>query len=183
MSSTRQATSCPVFGQVQELSRRCLPTYKDVMKHCLFKRQELQTTDKIPPLNCVFDAVSSDLLDLWKMSSIPAVSKNIVIAMLKQCQEKKRNLLKSKDSKKGKAITYNQNLKIFNKDMFRLFDITACKCKEFALCNCSKEKKVPKGERAFITDQRTERRMVIGAVDVASSTRNIKRDLIKMKEE
>ena len=139
MYFTRQATSCPVFGQAQELSRRCLPTCEDVMKHYIFKRQELQTTDQLPPLNDVFTLVASNLLDSWKISSIPAVSQERIIAMLKKCHEKKRNLLKSQQSKKIKLITHEKNIAEFKQNMSLLFDITACKCKELNQCNCSKK--------------------------------------------
>lgn len=95
MSSTRFATTYPVFGCPQELSRRNLPTYEEVMKHYLFVRQKLKTTDKTPPLSSVFDVVSSKIIDLWKTASIPAISKNRIIAMLRKCHEKQRNILKS----------------------------------------------------------------------------------------
>ena len=39
-----------------------------------------------------------------------------------------------------------------------LFDIVACKCVEFSLCNCEKSQKVPIIEQVFIIDQQTTRK-------------------------
>lgn len=46
-----------------------------------------------------------------------------------------------------------------------LFDICSCKCTNLECCDCPKDQRVPKIEREFLIDQRTQRRMVIGTVD------------------
>jgi len=91
--------------------------------------------------------------------------------------------LKSKDSKKVNSDTYNRNVDKFKKDMSTLFDITACKCKEFKACSCPRDEKVPKRERMFLKDQRTKREMVIGSVDVVTSSRNARRDIRNERDE
>ncbi|GBM76898.1 hypothetical protein AVEN_153128-1 [Araneus ventricosus] len=46
------------------------------------------------------------------------------------------------------------------------FDISFCKCTNFDTCKYQKDMKIPLAERLFIKDQRLERKMVIGGVDV-----------------
>ena len=48
-----------------------------------------------------------------------------------------------------------------------LFDIAACRCADMSLCNCEKENKAPHAERAFLLDQRSRRKMMIGVLDIA----------------
>ena len=55
-----------------------------------------------------------------------------------------------------------------------LFDISSCKCKSFSKCNCERNRKIPEREQSFLTDQRTDRKMVIGNVDLAISRKNLK---------
>ena len=42
---------------------------------------------------------------------------------------------------------------------------SAYKCTDFERCSCEKERKVPKAEWSFLQDQRSHRKMKIGAVD------------------
>ncbi|KAK4884062.1 hypothetical protein RN001_000333 [Aquatica leii] len=60
-----------------------------------------------------------------------------------------------------------------------LFDISLCKCKDFLICKC--KIKVPVAERAFLTDQRTSRKMLIGGIDIKATKMLHKR--LKRKEE
>ena len=59
-----------------------------------------------------------------------------------------------------------------------LFDISLCKYKNFQICKC--KIKVPIAERAFLTDQRISRRIVIGNVDIKA--RKMVGSSVKSKE-
>ena len=50
-----------------------------------------------------------------------------------------------------------------------LFDIAACKRLQFSSCSCEKSKKVLVPEPQFLHDQRTDRYMMIGRVDIPTS--------------
>ena len=56
-----------------------------------------------------------------------------------------------------------------------LFDIAACRCVDFDNCSCPRESKVPSLERKFLLDQRSERKMVIGSLDKAETSKLAKR--------
>lgn len=78
-----------------------------------------------------------------------------------------------------KSKTARENVENFKMDAKKLFDISACKCNIFLKCTCLKESKVPKNEQSLLIDQRTERKMFIGSVDVPVTKRLIKRKLRK----
>ena len=174
MSSTRKNTTCPVFGAAKELDGRALPTYEDVMKHCHHVKIKLSSEHKNPPLKCIFDEVIADLLRIWETASIPTVGKMRIMAMIQKCHNKRRNILRSKNTKKGSAKQYEKNVQDFKITCLKLFDISACKCISFDYCSCTKDKKVPNEERDFLKDQRSRRLMVIGSVDVTSTKKKMK---------
>ena len=57
-----------------------------------------------------------------------------------------------------------------------LFDIASRKCLNFDLCNCPRSEKVPTLERPFLKDQRTSRKMFIGAIDEYETEKIRKRE-------
>lgn len=171
MASTRQSTLCPVFGEPKEHSGSNLPTYEQVMKHFLFVKFQLKTTSYNPPLHASFKSVATYLLQVWQKASIPSVTPDRVIAMLKDYHGKYVNILKTQSSTSIKKETFNKKLNDFKQKSHHLFDISACKCVSFSKCSCRKEKKVPLKEQPFLLDQRSERKMAIGSVDVQESNR------------
>ena len=42
-------------------------------------------------------------------------------------------------------------------------------------CSCSKDKKIPKIEKKFLSEQRNKRSMIIGNVDQTNTARNVKK--------
>lgn len=71
--------------------------------------------------------------------------------------------------------SYQEKVQVFQKDaQARLFDIAACKCKDFKNCKCDKERRVPQMELEFLLDQKTKRKMVIGSLDAATTKRYVK---------
>lgn len=59
----------------------------------------------------------------------------------------------------------------------KLFDICSCKCENFDECNCPKKSKVPPIERPFLIDQRGNRIMGIGQVDLPTTMQIRQREL------
>ena len=82
------------------------------------------------------------------------------------------------DLKKNVNHTENENFKkklaMFHKSIGSLFDISTCKCTNFATCACPREKKVPFQEKQFLSDQRFARKMHIGSIESAITKRNKK---------
>ncbi len=64
-----------------------------------------------------------------------------------------------------------------------MFDVSACKCQDFQLCKCNRDKKVPILQREFLTDQRTVRKMSIERVDIKVTLANTQKNARKMVEE
>ena len=63
---------------------------------------------------------------------------------------------------------------MFHESIGSLFDISTCKCTNFANCTCPKDKKVPFQEQQFLSDQRFARKMYIGSIDSAITKKNKK---------
>lgn len=54
-----------------------------------------------------------------------------------------------------------KNIYFFQLSVYALFDISACKCKNFKFCNCSNDKKIPQKIQYFLHDQRNKRKLNI----------------------
>ena len=67
-----------------------------------------------------------------------------------------------------------------------LFDVRTCKCKitdiEKGECICIASNKVPNQEITFLIDQQRDRKMVIGGLDVKTTSQNIRRMKQKVHE-
>ncbi|CAH1113874.1 unnamed protein product [Psylliodes chrysocephalus] len=63
----------------------------------------------------------------------------------------------------------------------KLFDVFSCKCEPISSCSCEKSRKVPPKEQAFLEDQRTNRKMALGPVDVKETERILKLEERKQK--
>lgn len=177
-NNTRKSTSCPIFGAPEDINENQLPTYKQVMKYYNLVRHQLKlenNSKKEPSINEISEIVSSKVECLWRKASIPTVSHNRVMQLIKSYHAKCKNLLKSlKRLSEGKIQDFHRNSE-------KLFDLSSCKCKDLELCKCSKDQKIPKEERAFLIDQRTERKMIMGTVDLLTSKRKRKLSDRKIK--
>ena len=178
---TRQAVECPIFGCPKDLNDNVLPSYEDIMKCYLYIRQELRAlSEKEPTVGEITDKLVPKVERIWARASIPVVSQTRVSQMIKSYHEKYRNLLKSK-GRKG-TQKYDSNLNTFRINSKQLFDIAACKCSDFARCECEKIKKVPIIEKAFLQDQRSQRQMVIRGVDKATTKKIAHREIKKQEQ-
>lgn len=173
---TRKATNCPIFGAPEEMSENQLPTYKQVMKCYNLIRYRLKleyNSKKEPTINEISETVAKKIEDLWQKASIPIVSHNRVLQLVKAYHAKCKNLIKSL-----KRLSEEKKQE-FYKSSEKLFDLSSCKCKNFELCSCFKDQKVPKEEQAFLIDQRTDRKMIMTNIDLLTTKR--KRKLIERK--
>lgn len=172
---SRGSSQCPLFGPGKDLSLRILPTYEDVMRYYQHVRIELKQV-KEPAFNDIAAVVIQRLQHVWKLASIPALSKKRIHDMLRSYRNKINNIIKSLNSKKKSELKFQQMIQEF-KDSAKgkLFDITTCKCSDLERCNCPLERRVPVEEHKFLIDQRSNRAMAIGTLDLSTTKRNTKR--------
>ena len=164
---TRQDSLCPVYGKPSQLERSCLPTFGDVMRAVNWERFNRKTTRQEPKWTDVSKCIATHLEEIWSTASIPTVSTKRILDMLTAYYHKFKNIMKPY---KGRSHDqkYQEKLTKFRDESKNLFDIAACKCFG-GDCNCPAIKKVPKREIEFLNDQRNERKMRIGPIDVTTT--------------
>jgi hypothetical protein len=178
---TRQMSECPIFGKFSDLREVELPTYEHVMKCYCYIRHNLKiATEKDPTVREICDILVPKIEQIWSRASIPVVSSRRILQMIIDYHAKYRNLLRSKIRKGSEK--FDCNLAKFREEAKRLFDIAACKCVNFNTCTCIKEKKVPVMEQEFLKDQRSNRTMVIGNIDIATTSALRRKEERKSKE-
>ena len=169
--SSRRAVLCPIFGSPKEFGELQLPTYEDVMRSCSEVRRckGLQSGgNREPSFASIADVVAARILALYAKASIPTVCARRVTLMLHSYHAKYskwRNELRQLHRCPG----LHKKRSEFQKAALKLFDIASCKCPDFDSCECTKEKKIPVLERAFLLDPRGDRRLQIGGEDGAES--------------
>ena len=168
---TRSTKSCPLIGDPCELSKRCLPTYGDILRACSWERFHLKTTGQEPRWKVICKNVSEEIENIWSASSVPTVTSKRIIAMLTTYHSKYNDLLKNVKGKPSKNLLKKQNE--FKEMNAKLFDIAACKC--LVDCACPKNRKVPQLEKEFLADQRGERKMAIAGIDLTVTKSNAQR--------
>lgn len=180
---TRASATCPVFGYAKDISPNAsqLPTYEEVMKCYFGVRIELKGDgSKQASSATVASVVASKVEQVWKRASLPVLSRERIIKLILAYNKKYQNLIKPI---KGNISDFLQTkLDTFKSDSKRLFDISCCKCLDFERCSCEKKRKVPKVERAFLQDQRSDRKMQIGGVDIVL-TRSIEKRVERNQKE
>lgn len=120
------------------------------------------------------EIIAAKVKEIWDKASLPTVSHKRILQLIRDYHEKYRCLMKPyKERKNGSS--YQEKIQKFKDDSLKLFDICSCKCKDSNLCSCEKSARVPKKEIHFLTDQREERLMFVGSVDVVTTAKNIKR--------
>lgn len=174
MVKTRKRIECLVFGAPSPFQQNILPSYWDVMKTYLWIRQTLINASPNrpePTVASVSSILISELKILWSKASIPVVSDQEILHLIKNYHEKVRKIKKPIKSRNTDSM--EQRMQKFRQDAkTKLFDISSCKCLDFISCKCTH--KIPVKERVFLLDQRNERKMVIGSIDIVT-TKRIKR--------
>ena len=111
-------------------------------------------------------------MQVWETSSLPTLSKPRVTELMRKRLDQYFELKKNLSRKE--SVNFNKKLAKFCKSVGTLFDISTCKCTNFATYACSREKNVPVQEQQFLCDQRTLRKMYIGSIDKRTTKRNEK---------
>lgn len=142
--SSRHAVTYPIFGTLKDFVESQLPTYEDVIRYYLDVRRSMGLESgmkKEPTFTAIADVVAGKIEALYEKASIPIVSHTRVIQMLNVYHTKYTKLM-------NELRQLNRCPGLQNKaDEFRtatrkLFDLASCKCSDFDICKCPKEKKV-----------------------------------------
>lgn len=107
MPKTRQDTECPVFGAPSVLKKNVLPSYADVMKNYLYIRQSLieSAPNKTEPtLSNIAAILMAKRKVVWAKASIPVVTDQQILHMIRKYHDKFRNLKKPLRSRKSDAL-------------------------------------------------------------------------------
>ena len=155
--------SCPLLGNSEDLKTNVLPTKEMLLKYYL----HLKAESGVQKPKGLHYSVTESVLEIWRTSSIPTVSKPQVQKLVNKLLESYASL--KKDYARKESNAFKLKFEKFKGDIKQLFDISSCKCINVC-CECPKERKVPLKERDFLTDQRTDRKMVIGPVDRATTS-------------
>lgn len=140
---TRSVVECPIFGFPNELKTSMLPTYKDVILHFLFVKNDLEN-NKVNRNRLVTEAseaVATAVENIYKKANVPILSHQRVVALIQMYQKKRKDILKPYKQRKNVA-SYKAQLQTFVTESNKLFDFAACKCPNFEACVCPKHNKV-----------------------------------------
>jgi len=128
-----------------------------------------------PAVSTVAERTAQHIEHIWIKASIPVISHKRIVEKIRMLHSNYRNLLKPYKSRQCDPA-YTERLKRFATETdLQLFDIAICKCIDFPSCRCKLENKVPPAERSFLTDQRNQRKMMIGGVDVTTTKKLVLR--------
>lgn len=173
---------CPIFGSGCDIPPNVLPTYTDVIRCLFWHSKEQKHNNATLSLAKSCEEVATKLEDTWKRASIPTIDHYSVLRKIRLYHDKYRALLKSYKARKD-VESYRKQIDIFRTKANALFDISTCSCQSFESCSCRKDRKVHVNEQAFLIDQRTERKMMIGFVDRKVTSQNAKAEERKIKQE
>lgn len=166
MALLRSNVLCPVFGSATELPGNILPSYEDIMKYYLWTIHfDCPNKDLVRNTS---ETVALKVEETWRNASIPIIEHRVVVKRIQEYHKKYRNLLKPYKARKN-VESYKKKIKKFVDESKRLFDIATCKCANQNVCVCERTRKIPTSERNFLNDQRSDKKMIIGGVDVATS--------------
>lgn len=175
MPKTRKDAICPVFGAPTKFKDNVLPTFADVIKYYLWIRLELlQDSGKEPSMSVVSEKILERLKNIWYSSSVPTVSDQQILHLIREYHKKYRSVKKNFTSKYNTKCL--EKMEIFKVTAENKLFIAACKCKDFSSCYC--KNKIPAAERDFLLDQRTSRKMVIGRIDF-KTTKELQKKIVR----
>ena len=168
---------CPISGTPAELPRWVLPSNGDVLRYwrLLLKNEQQLLKQGLPPSKGeLYCKIAADVGEIWALASVPIIECKSISKRVNFLVEKFRALQKSMKRDVGKQA-FEQKKLAFQDFLGKLFDICSRKCRMFEFCNCSKVYKVAKLEKAFLQDQRSCRKMMIGSIDPKETNRRIKK--------
>ena len=164
---TRKSTNCVIFGQPKVLLSSTLPSYEDVIRACQFERITLlEISRKEPDFSTICQLVATSVIKIWNSASIPTASLKRVKDMINNYHQKFKYFLYNY---KARADILLSQTKL--SDFRSQSKMPFCKCLDFSACSCVSAKKVPRKEREFLLDQRTNKKMIISGVHRHESLR------------
>ena len=175
--SLRQTFVCPLFGNPKDLGLTQLPTYEDVLRCCAHERRSLGIDsggNREPSFSIIVEGVANKVISLYGEASIPSVSYTRVVQLITEYHKKYRKVIKY-TYKAGKSSALQKKIDCFKATANYLFDIAACKCRDFQSCSCPKDRKVLQKEQSFLLDQRGDRVGRIGGVDIPETIKLMNR--------
>ncbi|GBN33389.1 hypothetical protein AVEN_131634-1 [Araneus ventricosus] len=134
--------------------------------------------NKEPCFSVIAETVAVKAKDLYRDASIPSVSYKRFCDKIHAYHRKYLSIMKNIKLVEKLKIT-RKSIENFKMEAKKLFDISACKCAIVSKCICPKESKVPPNEQEFLTNQITERKMLIGCFDVLETKRLRKHQMLK----
>ena len=147
-----------------------------------FDMKTESNSKKEPSVSEIANVLAIKVNELWSRASIPTVPQRSIVRQIKGYHDKYKKLLWFPTSRRNEK--YEQDVREFREQARKtMFDIAACKCDDFSSCNCEKSCKVPVLEQTFLQDQRSARKMMIGAVDKVTSRKLEERKKRKSQEE
>ena len=169
-AATRIKTVCPAFGASEELPRKVLPSYSDLIKYRNEVKRNLTSTSKnyFPCFIDLAEGITREVEKFWKKTSIPTLSHNRVVQLLRRNHAKYRMLLKPYQAR-NKNSSYIVKLQSFQSEALAFFDICSCKSANIYKCACPKDCKVSSKDKPFLVDQKSCTTMLIGRVDTVES--------------
>ena len=177
---TRRRTQHFLLGQPSLFPQNQLPLEYEVFNHYKFLRDK-ETTEKgkAPNIQDIAKKVAEDICNLWiSRGNLKTIELKSVVRRVETLLKRGNDLLKIIKGKRESLLTElenNENQKIIHKKkidtLTDLFDISPCKHEDIDLCDCPKEKKVPKDEWEFMQDQRSARNLYIGSRDMNITNR------------
>lgn len=160
LNVTRSKVECPIFGSPIDLNYLALLTIEEMLRCYLFIRYEIKYNKqcgKEPSFVEVCNELVPKIANIWKTASIPTVSRDRIVQLIRKYHDKYLSLIRYPKSKRN--MQYELKVNSFKIDYSeRLFDIASCKC-EFSACKCEKSRKVPIQKQKFLLDQRSFRKM------------------------
>jgi len=169
MASHTRSSQFPLFEEVHDIKINQLPTYGDILKCILWcKVQKKNENGKDPSVKQIVKIITDKVIEIYERASIPIVSKVRVNELIFAYHLKYKKVIKNYKSNLESQIT---KLDAFKDRFDVLFDFCSCKCKNFRICACLREKKITKTEKNFLMDQRNDRKMFIGGLDPARTSK------------
>ena len=171
----------PVFGDRRPLSKKVLPLVREVGQALAWEAEEerLKRGKKEIDLNHATEVVSKQLLEVYKLASVPTVDsgKGEVKKKVKRLWELRRQVIQNKSQKEFKNTKRRHRKK--NHQVTSNWDDLKDTLFEIAV----KDENIPKIERPFVTDQRGPRRLVIGELDKIENNKMKRKENIVVAEE
>lgn len=143
IKSSQKNTFCGIIGRKRALKLNVLPTNRDVLRQYL-------CLDGSKP----FSQLVVSVIEVWRSAEIPTVGDRRVMDCVVGLHKQYRHLKKQYNAR-NKGETMQQKIKAFATELSKLFDISACKCKESCLCNVE----LSENQRRFLIDQRSSREL------------------------